>query len=271
VAATQLPDVDAALASRGLRVLVTGGARGIGLAIAQAFAGQGAGVIACDNDKEGLDGAADGSSGIAFRHADVADSDSVEALFNHVAHLLGGLDVLVNNAAITGPYGPVEENDPKEWGRTVAINLVGQFNCVRCATPLLKAAGGGSIVNMSSVAGRLGYPLRTAYASSKWGIIGLTQSLAMELGPHHIRVNAILPGIVDGPRHAAQQRAQAERLGISEEQMQERYLRTISLRRKVSEQDVADLVLFITSERGRSISGQSLGVCGNVETMRREI
>ena len=135
--------------------------------------------------------------------------------------------------------------------------------------PLLRAAGGGSIVNMSSVAGRLGYPLRTAYASSKWGIIGLTQSLAMELGQDGIRVNAILPGIVAGDRQAAQQQAQAQRLGISDDEMQQRYVANISLRSKVSEQEVADLILFLTSPAGRSISGQSLGVCGNVETMRR--
>lgn len=254
---------------RGLRVLVTGGAGGIGLAIAKAYRDAQASVHVCDVADDRLAELGEQHPGIGVTRADVADPHSVEALFAAVQRELGGLDVLVNNAAITGPFGPVEENNPAEWAKTVSVNLVGQFNCCHYAVPLLRAAGGGSIVNMSSVAGRLGYPLRTAYASSKWGIIGLTQSLAMELGPDKIRVNAILPGIVAGPRQLAQQKAQAQRLGISDEEMQERYLRNISLHAKVSEEEIADMILFITSPRGRSISGQSIGICGNVETMRR--
>ncbi len=253
--------------ARPLRVLVTGGAGGIGLAVARAFVTAGAKVHVCDLDGAALARLA--GEGIGTSLADVADAASVETLFTEVRGCLGGLDVLVNNAAITGPFGPVEENDPAGWARTISVNLVGQFHCARGAVPLLRAAGGGSIVNMSSVAGRLGYPLRTAYAASKWGIVGMTESLAMELGPDGIRVNAILPGIVSGERQARQQRAQAQRLGISDEAMQARYVANISMRRKVSEQEVADLILFITSSQGRSISGQSLGVCGNVETMRR--
>lgn len=252
-----------------LRVLVTGGAGGIGLAVAKAFASSGARVHVCDVDESRLCAVAAAGESLSASVADVADHASVCNLFDRVRKNLGGLDVLVNNAAITGPFGPVEENVPALWAKTISINLVGQFNCAREAVPLLRAAGGGSIVNMSSVAGRLGYPLRTAYASSKWGIIGLTQSLAMELGQDGIRVNAILPGIVAGDRQAAQQQAQAQRLGISDDEMQQRYVANISLRSKVSEQEVADLILFLTSPAGRSISGQSLGVCGNVETMRR--
>lgn len=252
------------------RVLLTGAAGGIGLAVARAFVAQGAHVMICDIAEDRLAHMAETDPAIRSVRADVADEASVRALFAEVDTALGGLDVLVNNAAITGPYGPVEDNDPAAWSRSIGINLVGQFHCVHQAVPRLRRAGGGSIVNMSSVAGRLGYPLRTAYAAAKWGIIGLTESLAMELGPANIRVNAILPGIVSGPRQAAQQRAQAERLGISDEEMHARYVRNISLRRKVDEVEIADLILFITSDKGRSISGQSLGVCGNVETMRRD-
>ncbi|MCD0501611.1 SDR family oxidoreductase [Bordetella petrii] len=251
------------------RVLVTGAARGIGLAIARAFAADGARVAVCDNDQDALAPLSESDPGLIGFQADVADPASVAALFSRAGLALGGLDVLVNNAAVTGPFGPVDENDPVEWSRAVSVNLVGQFNCAHFGVPLLKAAGGGSLVNMSSVAGRLGYPLRSSYAASKWGIVGLTQTLAMELGEYGIRVNAILPGIVDTERHRVQLAAQAVRLGISEDAMNARYLDTISLGEKASEEEIADLVLFIASPRGRHISGQSLGVCGNVETMRR--
>ncbi len=251
------------------RVLLTGAARGIGLAIARAFLYEGARVFVCDNDAKALNALAKSDAGLHWEQADVADPESVCALMKNVQKTFGGLDVLVNNAAITGPFGPIEDNDPALWARAISVNLVGQFNCAHFGVPLIKAAGGGSIINMSSVAGRLGYPLRSSYASAKWGVIGLTQTLAMELGEYGIRVNAILPGIVDTQRHREQLGAQAERLGITEEVMNARYLDTISMGEKVSEAEIADLVLFISSPRGRHISGQSLGICGNVETMRR--
>jgi NAD(P)-dependent dehydrogenase (short-subunit alcohol dehydrogenase family) len=256
-------------AGKALRVLVTGGAGGIGLVIARHFEARGARVHVCDNDKGRLAEHKQAHPRIAATEADVSDAESVAQLYKAVVADLGGLDVLVNNAAITGPFGPVEEQSPADWARTISVNLVGQFHCVKHAVPLMKAAKGGSIVNLSSVAGRLGYPLRTAYASSKWGIIGLTQSLAMELGPDNIRVNAILPGIVEGERQLRQQNAQAERLGISQEEMQQRYVRNISLRRKVAAEEIAELAFFVCSPAGSGITGQSLGVCGNVETMRR--
>lgn len=251
------------------RVLVTGGAGGIGLAIARHFAQLGASVHVCDVDAQRLKAQSIVDQQVAFSKADVADPADVETLFRRVSEQLGGLDILVNNAAITGPFGPVESLAPEDWARTIAVNLVSQFHCVKFAVPLLRAAGGGSIVNMSSVAGRLGYPLRTAYAASKWGIVGLTQSLAMELGPDNIRVNAILPGVVGNERQRRQQAAQAERLGITDAAMEARYVENISLGRKVTETEVAELIAFVCSPAGRSITGQSLGVCGNVETMRR--
>jgi len=251
------------------RVLVTGGAGGIGLSIARHFLNLGARVFVCDIDDGLLDEQRSAHPALELWKTDVADSASVDALFEQLDLRFGGLDVLVNNAAITGPFGPVEAQSPVEWARTISVNLVGQFHCARRAVPMLRKAGGGSIVNLSSVAGRLGYPLRTAYAASKWGIVGLTESLAMELGPDNIRVNAVMPGVVINQRQKRQQAAQAERLGITYEEMEERYVRNISLRRKVTEQEVAELVAFICSPAGRSITGQSLGVCGNVETMRR--
>ena len=253
----------------GLRILVTGAAGGIGLEIASACLAEGARVHICDLEDVLLNAANTIPSDIGKTAADVSHSGEVVRLFKDVVEQMGGLDVLVNNAAITGPNGPVESNDPSDWARTVSVNLVGQFNCIHRAVPLMREAGGGSIINMSSIAGRLGFPYRSAYSASKWGIIGLTQSVAMEVGEFNIRVNAILPGIVEGPRQRRVQNARAITLGISEEEMAVRYVANVSLKRKIDAQEIADMVIHLSSEAGKSISGMSIGVCGNVETMRR--
>ena len=177
------------------------------------------------------------------------------------------MDVLLNNAGIAGPTAAIEDIDPREWRRCIEVDLTSQFLVTRRAVPMLKANGSGIIINMSSAAGRLGYAFRTPYASAKWGVIGFTQSLAKELGPHGISVNAILPGIVSGPRMENVIKARAHQLGIPYEQMEQDYLRKTSLRRMVAAEDVAAMVLFLVSPMGRNVSGQSIGVCGNVETL----
>jgi NAD(P)-dependent dehydrogenase (short-subunit alcohol dehydrogenase family) len=251
----------------GQRVLVTAGASGIGRAIADLLNEAGAKVHICDVDQAALDGFRKNWPDTGATHADVANEAAVDQLFQEVQSRLGGLDVLVNNAGLAGPTGPVEELDPQEWRRCLEVGLTGQFLCVRRAVPLLKAAGRGVIINMSSVAGRLGYAFRTPYAAAKWGVIGFTQSLAKELGPANITVNAILPGIVEGPRMEGVIRARANTLGVSYDDMERTYLERVSLRRMVSPQDVANMVLFLMSPLGRNVSGQSLSVCGNVETL----
>ena len=254
----------------GLRVLVTGGAGGIGLEIARACLAEGARVHVCDLDQALRSAELPAAMGRSV--ADVSRADDVDRLFDSVQSErggLGGLDVLINNAAITGPVGPVESNDPAHWAQTVQVNLLGYFHCMRRAVPLLRSAGGGSIVNLSSIAGRLGFPQRSAYAASKWAIVGLTQSVAMEVGAANIRVNAILPGIVAGPRQLQVQRERALQLGISDDEMAQRYVANVSMQRKVDACEIADMVIHLCSEAGRSISGRSIGVCGNVETMRR--
>lgn len=257
----------AELRADGRRVLVTAGASGIGRAIADLLAEAGAKVHICDVDEAALAGFRRDRPKLGATNTDVADDAAVDRLFQEVQTELGGLDALVNNAGVAGPTGPVEEIDPQAWRRCLEVGLTGQFLCARRAVPLLKAAGRGVIINMSSVAGRLGYAFRTPYSATKWGVIGFTQSLAKELGPANITVNAILPGIVEGPRIEGVIRARAETLGISYEEMEGRYLERISLRRMVSSEDVANMVLFLVSPLGRNISGQSLSVCGNVETL----
>ena len=252
----------------GLRVLVTGGGSGIGWAIAVALQEQGARVHLCDASSEQLAQALPQQPAMSGSVADVSNEQHVDRVFDEVRQSLGGLDVLVNNAGIAGPTAAVEAIVPDDWSRTLAVNITGQFLCARRAVPFLKAAGGGSIINMSSAAGRLGYPLRTPYAASKWAVIGFTKSLAIELGPHDIRVNALLPGVVAGERMRRVIAARADAQSVSYAEMERQYLSQVSLRRMVTPADVGAMVLFLCSEAGRNISGQSLGVCGNVEFLR---
>lgn len=248
-------------------MLITAGASGIGFAIAKTLSSLGARVAICDVADTALEQARRDLPQLLASKADVSSEGDVDALFKTVARELGGLDALINNAGIAGPTGGVDEIAPGDWRRCIDVCLTGQFLCTRLAVPMLKAAGGGSIVNMSSAAGRHGYAYRTPYSAAKFGIIGFTQSLAKELGPANIRVNAILPGIVEGPRMHKVIADRAGQLGISHEEMEARYFEKVSLRRMVSPDDVAAMVAFLLSDAGTNISGQSLGVDGNVETL----
>jgi NAD(P)-dependent dehydrogenase (short-subunit alcohol dehydrogenase family) len=197
----------------------------------------------------------------------VSNEADVARLFQAAQSALVGLDVLVNNAGIAGPTGGVDEISPADWRRTIEVCLTGQYLCAHHAVPMLKQAGGGAIVNLSSAAGRFGYAWRTPYASAKWGVIGFTQSLAKELGTANIRVNAILPGIVAGPRITNVIRARAEQTGVSYAEMERTYLERTSMRRMVTAEDVAGTVLFLVSAAGANISGQSIGVDASLESL----
>ncbi len=251
----------------GLRAVVTAGASGIGRAIADALLAHQARVVICDIDQGMIDAFRAAHPGAPAVVADVALQADVDRLFDTVKGELGGLDLLVNNAGIAGPTGGVDEIDPAEWRRCIDVCLTGQYLCARRAVPMIRAAGGGAIINMSSSAGRFGYAFRSPYSAAKWGVIGFTQSLAKELGPDNIRVNALLPGIVEGPRIDRVIEARAQQLGISHKEMEERYLERVSLRRMVTGDDVAAMVVFLASPAGGNVSGQSIGVCGNVETL----
>lgn len=251
----------------GRRVVITAGAGGIGFAIARRLHEQGARVAICDVDGHALKRASDALGGCIAEQADVSDDAAVVAFFERVSDGLGGLDALVNNAGIAGPTGNLEDLSPDEWRRCIDICLTGQFLCARQAIPMIKASGGGALVNMASAAAKHGYAYRTPYSAAKFGVIGLTQSLAKELGPDNIRVNAVLPGIVEGPRMDGVIRARAEATGVSFDAMREEYLKNISLRRMVSPNDVATTVAFLISDLGANLSGQSLAVDGNVETL----
>ncbi len=181
------------------------------------------------------------------------------------AERLGGLDVLVGNAGVAGPASPVETMDVDGWRRTLDVNLSGAFYCVRAAVPHLKAAGGGSIALMSSNAGTMGLPYRAPYVATKWALIGLVKTLAMELGPSGIRANAICPGDVDGERIRRVIAREAANRGLSEDEVLAERLEAVSLRTMITADDVAELIMFVCSDAGAKISGQALLVDGNAE------
>jgi NAD(P)-dependent dehydrogenase (short-subunit alcohol dehydrogenase family) len=253
------------LSVKGLRVAITAGAAGIGRAIGEAFADGGAKVEVCDIDRAALADLKKSRPDIAGHLADVSDPKAIARFMAKAT--ARGLDVLVNNAGIAGPTAPIHEIKPEDWHATIDINLNSVYHCTRLAVPLLKKSKSASIITLSSVAGRLGFPLRTPYSATKWAIVGLTKSLAMELGPHGIRVNAIQPGIVKGPRIDRVIAARAKATGNSFAKQKEIMLSKVSMRTEVTAEDIAAMALFLASPAGARISGQALSVCGNVETL----
>jgi len=254
------------LSAKGRRVLITAGAGGIGRVMAQTFVQAGAKVHICDVARPALDETVR-ALGLTGSLCDVSSLQQVDFLFSDVRKHLGGLDVLVNNAGIAGPTGKVEDIAVQDWERCIAVDLNGMFYCTRLAVPMLKAAGGGSIINLSSAAGRLGFPLRTPYAAAKWGVIGFTKSLSMEVGTDNIRVNAIQPGVVEGERIDRVIDAKAKALGISFEEQKQRSLDKVSMREMVTPQDIANMALYLASDVGRHVTGQAISVCAGVEML----
>lgn len=246
----------------GQRAVVTAGAGGLGLAIARALAGEGATVFVCDIDERAL---ANLPSAVEGAPVDVADPDAVEAWLDPIA--ASGVDLLVNNAGIAGPTKPLEDIKTDEWRRCLAVGLDGQFYCARRVSPVMKRQQSGAIVNISSTAGFHGMPHRAPYVAAKFGVIGLTKALAMELGRYSIRVNAIAPGAITGERMDRVIAAQAEAEGLPEEKVRSLYAAGTSMGTFVDAEEIADVVVFLASARGKRISGQVISVDGHTETL----
>lgn len=248
------------------RAVVTAGGSGIGRTIAETLSDNGAQVFVCDVVEEHLDNLSEKRPEIGRTLADVGEAVDVDRLFEEAEHAMGGVDVLVNNAGIAGPTARIEDVSDEDWSRVMAVDVNGQFYCARRAVPLMRKAGRGAIVNISSTAGRLAFPLRLPYATAKRAVVGLTDTLAMELGPRNISVNAILPGYVLNDRARRVIQAKAEASGRTLEETQNIILSRISMRTGVEEQEIADLVVYLCSHQGRHISGQHINVDGNLET-----
>jgi NAD(P)-dependent dehydrogenase (short-subunit alcohol dehydrogenase family) len=249
----------------GLRVLVTAGAGGAGRVIAQSFADRGARVLVCDIDRQAVAALESERSDICGLTGDVSAEKTVDDVFEVAEARFGGVDVLVNNVGIAGPTAPVESISTAEWNATLAANLTSHFLCARRAVPGMKARGDGLIVNISSGSAKVGLPLRLPYVASKGAVISMTMNLARELGPHGIRVNAILPGAIRGARIERVIHEKARALGVSAADYERDLLRFISLRTMVEPEDIASMILFLASPSGRRITGQAIAVDGNIE------
>lgn len=207
----------------------------------------------------------------------VSDPAAVAAFYRHVeadlaASGVSGIDLLINNAGIAGPTARLEDQPVEEWLQTIDVNLNGTFHMTRLAIPLLRRkAPGSSIITMSSTAGLLGCPLRGPYVASKWALIGLTKTLAMELGPAGIRANAICPGSVEGPRIDRVIAADAKARELSIAEVEKEYKRQLSLRDFTTCGDVVEMVRFLVSPGGQKISGQALAIDGHTEGFSMEM
>jgi NAD(P)-dependent dehydrogenase (short-subunit alcohol dehydrogenase family) len=246
-------------------VLISGAASGIGRRIAERFLEKGDTVHICDTSQENIDDFLAANPKATASVADVGNREDVDRVFAELARDHSHLDVLINNAGVSGPVGPVEELDEDGWDHCLQTNLSGTFFMTKRAIPLLRKSSAASIINIASTAGLLGCPHRSPYVASKWAQIGLTKTWAMELGPEGIRVNAVCPTSVEGPRIEAVIEGDAAQRGLTTDEVRSAYLRQTSMRTFVTADDVADTVLFLASEQASRISGQSIAVDGHTE------
>jgi NAD(P)-dependent dehydrogenase (short-subunit alcohol dehydrogenase family) len=249
------------------RVVITAGGSGIGRVTAEHFASAGATVRICDVDDRALADACL-AAGIEGAVADVADTASIDRFMTDSIEALGGIDVLVNNAGIAGPGGRVEDIDPDDVTRTLDVDVTSMFRTSRHVVPAMKQQGSGVIVNIASTAGLFGFPYRSPYAAAKWAVIGLTKTMAMELGEFGIRVNAVCPGSVSGARMDHVIDLEAAAGGRSVEEIRRGFERQVSLRTFVDAADIAEAIAFLASPAASKITGQAIPVDGHTESMR---
>jgi NAD(P)-dependent dehydrogenase (short-subunit alcohol dehydrogenase family) len=246
--------------------MITAAASGIGRSIAKAFHEEGAVVHICDANEDLLDAFREDFPDIAASRVNVRDEAEVDAWFDEALDDLGGLDVLVNNAGIKGPTAPIDDIELEEWRECIEVCLYAQFLCARRAAPVMKAEKAGLILNMSSNAGQFGFGNRTPYAAAKWGVIGLTKSLAIELGPFGVRCNAICPGAVAGDRINRVIESEAALRGVDAEVVAKELVSQQSLTRFTEPEEIANLCLFLSSPKAYMINGQDIAIDGHIET-----
>lgn len=248
----------------GKGVIVTGAASGIGLSIARCFARFGAEVHVCDVDINAVASLNDLAEGIVAHQANVGDEAEVRDFLSSAGAALTNIDVLVNNVGIAGPRAPVEDTAFADWKETMRCNVDGMFLAIKLVVPEMKAIGSGAIINISSAGTITLPPKRSAYNTSKAAVEGLTRSLARELGPHNIRCNAILPGVVNNLRMMQVMQSRADDEHRSLEDIQKEYLQGASMGRLVEERDIGNCAAFLASDLGEKITGQTLAVCGGL-------
>jgi NAD(P)-dependent dehydrogenase (short-subunit alcohol dehydrogenase family) len=248
------------------RVMITAAATGIGRAIAKAFADEGARVYICDVNESALEKFREDFPEITASLVNLRNESEVDAWFDAALDDMEGLDVMVNNAGIKGPTAPVDDIELADWKECLEVCLDAQFLCARRAAPVMKAQKSGLIINMSSNAGQFGFGNRTPYAAAKWGVIGLTKSLAIELGPYNVRCNAICPGAVKGERINKVIEGEANLRGVGSQVVAAELVSQQSLTRFTEPDEIANLCLFLASPQAFMINGQDIAIDGHVET-----
>lgn len=251
----------------GQNVVITAGASGIGRAMAEVFLADGAQVAICDVDAQAVRDFSNQHPDCMTEVADVTSEPEMDAFLSRIEGCFSSVDVVCANAGIGGPAGLIEDLDYAAWQECVAVNLHGAFLTCRWAARVMRAQGSGLIVLTSSTAGIAGYPLRAPYAAAKWALVGLTKTLAMELGPAGVRVNAIAPGAVEGNRMDRVVAMESAASGVSEAEVREAYVKGVSLKTWVTAKDVADMVQFLASDAASKISGQVMAIDGHTETL----
>jgi len=252
------------------KIIISAAADGIGWSIAQACMSNGALVYLTDKNNEALENISKHDlyeKQLFLDRVDTKNTQEVENYFIKIKDKLNSIDALINNVGIAGPTGKLEDLDIKDWQETIDININSYFYYSKHSIPLLKNRKGGSIINLSSTAGLFGFPLRSPYAASKWAVIGITKTLAMELGKFNIRVNAICPGSVSGDRMKRVIEAKAKSLGVSEEKIKKDYESYVSLGTFVNKEDIANMIIFLLSADANKITGQALTIDGYTERM----
>lgn len=251
---------------RGKTVIVTGGGYGIGKQIALTFGRLGANVVIAARSQKKLEDVeaelrAMNTDPLALR-VDISCESDVQDMVDRVVDKYSSVDVLVNNSAIAGPTAMVPDIETDQWRETVDINLNGTFHCCKYVSAVMREAGAGNIITLSSVAGKTAYPLRAAYCVTRWGVIGLSHTLAAELGPLGIRVNAVVPGPIEGERSENVFRTRAQVEDISVDEVKRFFTRDVPIGRLPTEQEVANSVIFLASEASAGIHGQIIQVDG---------
>ncbi|SNS42718.1 SDR family oxidoreductase [Antarctobacter heliothermus] len=249
------------------RVLITAGAAGLGRAMAEGFLDRGDRVAVCDIDAQAVAEFAKANPDAIAQVVDVTDEVGMARFLAHVEQIFGGIDVVCANAGTGGPAGRIETLDLDAWRACIDVNLTGAFLTCRWAARLMRAQKSGAIVLTSSTAGLFGYPLRAPYAAAKWAIVGLTKTLAMELGPEGVRVNAICPGAVEGDRMDRVVAMESAASGLSADAVRAQYVKGVSLRSWFTAEEVTETVLWLTSSAARKISGQIISIDGHTETL----
>ena len=248
------------------KIVISAGASGIGWATTKICASRGAQVFLCDiNDKliNKINKNTKYKNKIFAYECDASNESDVINFFSKVLKKTKKIDALINNVGISGPTGTLDKLDSEEWEKTLQVNVVSHFYFSKQAIPIIKKNKKGSIINLSSGAGIMGFPLRTPYAASKWAIVGLTKSLAMELGKFKIRVNAICPGTIKGDRMKRVVLDKAKLLKVSQKKIEKEFISMASMNSWIYEDDIAKMCAFLVSSDSDRISGQIIGVDGN--------